>query len=104
MTSETEQQPLFDRLNQEYLEKCIALAKERGSQYGDTLRNSQWLISKSIFRMEPGENITPEMVAMAAMCDIKYARFEGGYKSDTVLDLINYLSVLAGLIEKECVA
>jgi hypothetical protein len=85
-----------DRLN-----KTIGVCQERGSQYGDTLKNGQWLVLKSVAK-ECGIELTVDQarkLAVAALCDVKYQRFEGGYKEDHCDDGINYLACLAELMK-----
>lgn len=93
--------PLFDTLVARRLNKTIEIAKERGDQYGDTLKNCQWLKVRAVVREVLKINITPteaRLLAIAGLCDIKYQRFEGGYKEDHLDDGINYDAVLAELM------
>ena len=39
-------------------------------------------------------------IALAALCDVKYARLAGGWKADTALDLQNYLAALGAALEQ----
>lgn len=93
--------PLFDSLVAKRLNKTIEIAKERGDQYGDTLKNCQWLKVRAVVRKVLQIPITPaeaRLLAIAGLCDVKYQRFEGGYKEDHLDDGINYDAVLAELM------
>lgn len=70
---------------------------QRGTEYGDTMKNCQWLTMKTIARRY-GIHIPPELfraLAVAGLCDVKYQRQEGGYKDDNLVDAIAYQSFLA---------
>ena len=93
--------PLFDTLVEKRLNKTIEIARERGDQYGDTLKNCQWLKVRAVFQKVTGRAMSARfarLLAMAALGDIKYQRFEGGYKEDHLDDGINYDAVLAELM------
>jgi hypothetical protein len=94
--------PLFDTLVSKRLNKTIEIAKERGDQYGDTLKNCQWLKLRAVAK-ELGWTLThvgARLLAIAGLCDVKYQRFEGGYKEDHLDDGINYDAVLAELMKE----
>lgn len=96
---------LFDEFCCRRLQKTLAVCEERGNQYGDTWRECQFLILKSVFeKIFP--NIEPAIsqaemraLACAALVDIKYIRFLGGYKEDNLDDGINYMAVLAEIMK-----
>lgn len=101
---------LFTSACRERLSKAIKLVEERGSQYGDTIKDCQWLIMKSAFnkimehwwKFNSDTFLTTETaraLAIAGLCDIKYQRFQGGYKADNIDDGINYQSILPEMIE-----
>jgi hypothetical protein len=90
---------LFTKLVTKRLGRAIDIAGERGDDYGDTLTNCQWLAMNSIAK-KLGLDISRRdlrRLAMAALVDIKYQRFEGGYKEDHIDDGINYQACLAEL-------
>ena len=94
---------LFTSACRERLNHAIKLVEERGSQYGDTLKDCQWLVMRSVFDLIAEEEglLDKELaraLAIAALVDIKYQRFQGGYKEDNVDDGINYLSILPEMI------
>jgi hypothetical protein len=92
---------LFDELVEARLAKTLRICQERGTQYGDTLKNCQWLKVKAV-ALELGIVLTTgeaRLLAIAGLCDVKYQRFEGGFKVDNLDDGINYDAVLAELME-----
>jgi hypothetical protein len=101
---------MFDDLCKRRLGKAISVCEQRGEEYGDTLRNGQWLVSRSVARqladwgLTMGAiNVEPSLaraLAIAGLVDIKYQRFEGGYKVDNLDDGINYSAVLAELMHE----
>lgn len=101
-------QPMFDELCKRRLSKTIKVCEERGNQYGDTLRNGQWLVTRSVLGKFNSWGLTlysvqtfPELaraLAVAGLVDVKYQRLEGGYKEDHLDDGINYSAVLAELM------
>lgn len=96
--------PLFDALCKARLNKTIQVCEERGNQYGDTLKNCQWLVMRAVSERLDSWPLSMEAarkLAMAALVDIKYQRFEGGYKVDNLDDGINYAAVLAELMEHD---
>jgi hypothetical protein len=93
---------MFNQLLTERLSKTIAIAAERGDQYGDTLRNCQWIIQLAVEKELKGVRSCPEKaraLSIAGLCDIKYYRFAGGWRMDNIVDGINYLAVLPDLVQ-----
>lgn len=72
--------------------------QERGSQYADTWgQDGCWHLTRSIvekFTEKKLDDKALKAIALASFCDQKYSRFAGGYKKDTAVDLIPYLSAL----------
>src|SRR5580704_7674096 len=96
------ERPLFDGLCEDRLNETMAVCQMRGTEYGDTWRNGQWLISAGVRRRMakvPDCREKDRAMACAALCDVKYQRWEGGFKLDHIDDAINYLAVLPGLME-----
>lgn len=105
--------PLFEQLLERRLGKAIKIGNERGNQYGDTLANGQWLVTLSVLREfwswglnigdfeinERGTDLA-RALAIAGLVDVKYQRFEGGFKEDHLDDGINYQAVLAELMKE----
>lgn len=93
----TMNKPLFGELVSATLERAKSVQNERAGQYGDTWRNCRWLILKAVLR-ELGVEV-PDVylraIALASFDDMKYERFEGGYKEDNLDDGINYSAALA---------
>jgi hypothetical protein len=90
-------EPMFERRANATLKRVTATFGQRGTEYGDTLADCQWLAMKATAR-ELGVIIPDEFlraIAVAALVDIKYQRLQGGYKDDTVVDGIAYGAVYA---------
>lgn len=88
---------LFEEYSQKTLREAIDVQNERGNQYGDTWLNSQFLITRSVFRalnMSEPTIAQCRAIAAAVLSDTKYQRFEGGYKADNIDDGINYQGFL----------
>ena len=100
-------EPLFNSACKKRLNKAIDIVDQRGQQYGDTLRDCQWLMLRATYEQINdmagyGYFLTDESLralAIAALCDIKYQRFQGGWNEDNIDDGINYQSILPEMIE-----
>lgn len=93
--------PLFDGNASETLKEVSATFVQRGTEYGDTWRNAQWLNVKAAARLAGLEldTKTARLIAAASLADVKYQRMEGPYKRDTVIDRIAYDANLAAEVE-----
>ncbi len=81
-------EPLFESNANASIARVTATFGQRGTEYGDTWRNAQWLALKAV-AAKYHVKIPPHVVralAAAVMFDVKYARLEGGYKDDTMVD------------------
>lgn len=90
------QQPLFEKRASATIKRVTNTFGQRGSEYGDTMRDCQWLCLKAVAK-KLGVVIPPEhcrALAIAAMVDIKYQRYQGGYKDDNGVDGIAYSAFL----------
>jgi hypothetical protein len=90
-------EPLFETNANASIARVTATFGQRGTEYGDTWRNSQWLCAKAVAR-ELGIALTTDQarkIAAGVLVDVKYQRLEGGYKDDSVIDGIAYASNLA---------
>jgi hypothetical protein len=79
------------------LSRVRGIFEERGGQYGDTWRNCQFLTMKAVAE-KYGIKIDSKFyraLATAAFVDKKYARLEGGYRDDNLIDGIAYQAYLA---------
>ena len=95
---------LFVRNTKKTVKEVLAVITERAKQYGDSWSEVEYLTFKAIIKKITNNQVIPsndECRAMAAaiMCDIKYHRLKGGYKKDTIIDLISYESFLASQME-----
>jgi hypothetical protein len=81
-------EPMFEKRANATLARVTATFGQRGTEYGDTWANCQWLAMKATAQ-ELGITVPPEFLralAVAALVDLKYQRLEGGYKDDSVVD------------------
>ena len=91
------QTPLFEELALATMDRAKYTFAGRGVEYGDTWREARFLIMQAVARQLDCV-IKPEhfrALATAAFCDMKYWRFLGGYKDDSLVDGINYQAFLA---------
>jgi len=94
-------------MNNEFINSATSTIKEvaktmqeRGDQYADTWgKDGCWHLTRALIRKYTGvEDVTDETckaIALATFIDQKYSRFAGGYKRDTAIDLVSYISALA---------
>lgn len=90
-------QPLFEEYAVSTLDRAKATYAGRGLEYGDTWRQCRFLKMEAVAR-QLGCAINPQhfrALATAAFADMKYWRFLGGFKDDSLIDGINYDSFLA---------
>lgn len=85
------------------LKEAARTMHERGSEYCDTWgADGCWHLTKAIVKKYTGKEISEEAtkaIALASFVDQKYSRFAGGYKQDTVIDLIPYLGALCETVK-----
>jgi hypothetical protein len=78
--------------------------QERGNQYADTWgEDGCWHLTKALLNKYKETEVTNnicENIALAAFIDQKYSRFAGGYRKDTAVDLVGYLSALADKVNE----
>lgn len=85
--------------------EVAGIMKERGQQYADTWgKDGCWHLTRAVLKQYTNIDFVDDQalkaIALASFCDQKYSRFAGGYKEDTVIDLIPYLGALAKLLKK----
>lgn len=91
---------LFDELVAEGLEAAEKVCGQRGAEYGDSYAHNRCVTLNAVkqARKSAIADQTSQQwdlaEELAAMVDIKFCRLEGGYKDDTLLDLINYVAAL----------
>ena len=85
------------------IKEVVSTMQERGDQYADTWgKDGTWHLTKAIVKQYTGEDINDETckaIALATFIDQKYSRFAGGYKKDTAVDLVSYISALAHVVK-----
>lgn len=85
------------------LRQVAKTLQERGDQYADTWgKDGCWHLTKALLNKYKGVEVTDEIcqnLALASFIDQKYSRFAGGYKKDTAVDLVGYISALADKVE-----
>jgi hypothetical protein len=94
----------FDHACETTLNKCRAIAEQRGGEYRDSwaLENQHFPFSdmvRGVIR-DPDHPEDKRIASAAMMCDVKLSRLAGGYKADTLMDLINYLASLTYWLEE----
>jgi hypothetical protein len=97
------QRPLFEENASATLARVQRIFRERGEEYGDTWRHSQYLILRAVYKEIFGEALESRFcaaLAAAVLCDVKYQRNEGGYNQDSLDDGINYMAFLAEEMRK----
>jgi hypothetical protein len=85
-------QPIFETYADLSFGRVRATYAQRGTEYGDSWRNCQWLAMRATCR-KLGIEIPEKLLralAVAALYDVKYQRLEGGYKDDSVIDAMAY--------------
>lgn len=90
------------------LEEVRPTYAERGAQYADTWdpKNTSLHFTREAFaalRDIYPESIGPkeiQLLHLAALVDVKISRMTGGFRSDTVIDLIAYLAAYKTLREE----
>lgn len=97
--------PLFEELATATTKRAESVYAGRGTEYGDTLRESRFLKLKACaaelgYKIENTDHLL--ILAIASLCDVKYWRNLGGYKDDNLIDGINYDKVLAELMQRCC--
>ena len=89
--------PLFEEHALASIERVRQTFCGRGVEYGDTMRDCQFLKMKAVAGAL-GYEIKPEhfrALCIAGFGDMKYARLLGGYKDDSIIDGIAYDAFLA---------
>lgn len=95
--------PIFETFADATLNRVRGTYATRGTEYGDTWRNAQWLALRAT-RDKLGLNIPDSMlraVAAAVLYDVKYQRLEGGFKDDSVVDGIAYGALWAEEMQQQ---
>jgi hypothetical protein len=89
--------PLFESNASATIKRVEATFSQRGSEYGDTWANCQFLNMKAVagkFGITIPDKFL-RVLCVAGFCDMKYQRLEGGYKDDTIVDRVAYDAFLA---------
>jgi hypothetical protein len=89
--------PIFESHTLTSLDRAKEIFAGRGTEYGDTWRDCQFLKMKAVAK-SLGIEIDDShyrALATAAFSDMKYWRLLGGYKDDSIIDGINYDAFLA---------
>jgi len=94
--------PAFNAAVDSTLHGALEISNERGTEYGDTwaLENQHTpfldAVLNELRHPDPCDwtNEEKRLIVIAALCDVKISRLLGGYKADTLDDLINYVAAL----------
>ncbi len=98
--------PLFDELADAALERVRSTytctkSDGRGAQYGDTMRECQFLTTKAVDnKIDNTHKHYRLAIFLAGMVDMKLERMRGGYKDDILIDLIAYGAALEELMRR----
>ena len=86
------------------IKEVVSTMQERGAEYCDSWgKDSVWLVTKSVLKKLTNSEVNDDIckaIGLAVFVDQKYCRLLGGYKKDTVLDMIPYLAALVEKINK----
>jgi hypothetical protein len=98
------QRPTFDASVEETLAECTAICSQRGGEYLDTwdLENLIATFTRATLSAM-GVKLTSEelrLVMCAALVDVKDSRMIGPFKTDTIVDGINYRAAYSSLRRK----
>jgi hypothetical protein len=93
--------PTFTKAALETLDECRAIVDQRAGEYEDSWATANQ-VTPFLDNMLKTFNVTltkeqKRLVLLASMCDVKVSRLVGPFKTDTVVDLINYSAALASL-------
>lgn len=98
--------PAFNAAVDSTLGRALMVSNERGGEYGDTwaLENQQTRfldmvlneIDSTAFSTKTLSREEKRLIMVACLCDVKVSRMLGGFKGDTLDDLINYSAALRG--------
>ena len=93
----TNGKPVFETFADATLNRVRATYAQRGTEYGDTWKNSQFLMLKAVAKQLGVEipDTCLRAISAAVLCDVKYQRMEGGFKDDSLVDGIAYTALLA---------
>lgn len=88
---------LFDKYADATLERVKKTYSGRGEEYGDTMRDCQWLTMRAVAQ-RLGVALPAKyarVIAIAGLLDLKYQRMQGGYKDDNLVDHGAYAAFVA---------
>jgi hypothetical protein len=86
------------------LKEVAGTMQERGAQYSDSWgKDAAWYLTKAIVKKHTNVEVDEDAltaIGLAVFIDQKYSRLIGGYKKDTVLDMVPYLAALANKVKE----
>lgn len=100
----------FNAAVESTLKGALNLSDQRGGEYSDSwaIDNQHTPFQDAVHRLIVAVSGNDEWALMpneerrlctvAALCDVKLSRLIGGYKHDTLDDLINYVAALRGWV------
>jgi hypothetical protein len=94
--------PTFETFAAATIERATGTYTQRGQEYKDSWAAPATNMLDAVCS-KLGVNIPEESkraIMLAVLVDVKYNRLVGGYKDDTVIDMINYELVLAEAMQR----
>ena len=97
--------PMFEAMADPVIDTVRTTYAQRGEEYADTWANNRWLALKSVLdrhgvALDKVSKAELDRIGAAVLVDVKYARLEGGYKEDSVIDGIAYQALWAGTMKE----
>lgn len=88
----------FNAAAEKTINRALEICNQRGNEYQDSwaLENLKTPFLDNILRAL-NMSLTPEekrLVVISGLCDVKISRLTGAWKSDTTLDMVNYIGSL----------
>ena len=79
------------------LNKTKAILSQRGQEYGEAAQLFEQIARR--FSLVIGREIN-SYTAARLMVELKLARLDQGYKEDSLIDALGYMSIAADLVDK----
>jgi hypothetical protein len=100
----------FQSLALATLAKCDAILQDRATQYAADQKDG-WdlqqfqapfyeMTVEHIKKSQAPEVVCQRAIQAACLCDVKLGRMKGGYKEDTLVDLLSYTAALNSVLHE----
>jgi hypothetical protein len=100
----------FNRAVDEAFARCTAVSNQRGGEYADSwavenqvtsfLDHTIDILNKHDNAPQNWSDEGKRLIMLACLCDVKISRMQGGWKLDTLEDLLNYTAAFATLSQE----